>query len=145
MDVLVPDLVDVAVMFIARQGVLQCLSSAHINPQQQGLLDEFCQVHQPTIDDPLSVFARVLRTGEGVLLPPLSAAQLEQIPDERKRRTFRALGARTIIVVPLGGQSGRYGVLAVAVSATGRRLDDHDLELMTRLAEHVGPVLQRWV
>ena len=85
---------------------------------------------------------RVLRTGHPVLIEEVTDAGLEQVGvDEEHRRTLRALGYRSAMIVALEARGRILGALTLATAESGRRYGQADLELAEALARPAGLAL----
>jgi GAF domain-containing protein len=142
-DVLVPDAADVALMFVRERDEFRIVASKHIDPDQQPVLDELAQVHHPHVDHKADPVANVVRTGTSVLSTWVSKEQVERITtDRRVHEAFDKVQPRNIVIVPLEREGVRYGAIVVALSVSGRRFIEGDLEFMREFAASVGPAMQ---
>jgi PAS domain S-box-containing protein len=133
---LVPDLADWCLLDIVEDdGSINQLAAAHAESEKENLLRRLREHRQFGEDDPGST-AKVLRTGQSVLLPDL--------PDP----TFyeRALGRgehldivlrlepRSLMCVPLSARGRTIGAVTLVSSKPDRRYDEEDLLLAEDLA-----------
>jgi hypothetical protein len=66
--------------------------------------------------------------------------QVETITsDARVHAIFDAIRPRNVVVVPLERAGERYGALVMALSSSGRRFIEGDLEFFREFAARVGP------
>jgi PAS domain S-box-containing protein len=83
--------------------------------------------------------ARVLETGEPVLAADLGGERLAQtVGDQRYAAALRALGARSLISVPLVARGRVLGALTCLATASGHRFDRTDVELAQELARRAA-------
>ena len=142
-DALVPDAADVAMMFVRVRDELQLVASSHIDPDQQPLLDELALIHHPPVDHKTDPVAHVMRTGTAVMSTWVRKEQVERVTsDARVHAVFDAVQPRNIVIVPLNRDGRCYGALVVALSLSGRRFIEGDLEFMRELAARIGPAVQ---
>ena len=133
---LVPDLADWCLLDIVEDdGSINQLAAAHAESEKENLLRRLREHRQFGEEDPGST-AKVLRTGQSVLLPDL--------PDP----TFyeRALGRgehldivlrlepRSLMCVPLSARGRTIGAVTLVSSKPDRRYDEEDLLLAEDLA-----------
>lgn len=142
-DVLVPEVADLAAIFLKEGDRLGLAAFQHLNPRQLPLLEKVQRVHAPRVDDEASLVAEVVRTGEGVLLPWIDERAAEQIQNPRIRAIFKALGATNVMVVPLPNGVAVHGALVLAISGSGRQFTRDDLEFAAEFARRGGPILKR--
>ncbi|HKW09309.1 MAG TPA: ATP-binding protein [Gemmatimonadaceae bacterium] len=77
----------------------------------------------------------VIRSGRSELVTEVTEEMLaDMTPDDEHRRLVRALGLRSFIVVPLRGRERIFGALSFVTAESGRRFDQHDLEVAEELA-----------
>jgi hypothetical protein len=144
-DALVPAWADLAMVCLPDQGRLSVAAFAHIDPMQMKALREFQQAHTPQIDDPHSAMARVFRTALAVLMTPDELREMEEkFTNPGVRAAVRVLGPRTTLIAPLLEQATESpcGVLLTAMSTSGRRVDDADLQTLVALGRLVGARLR---
>jgi DNA-binding NarL/FixJ family response regulator/signal transduction histidine kinase len=86
--------------------------------------------------------ARVLSTGESVLLPLVTDDDLQSFAtDAVHLRLLRELGARSMMVVPLRGEDGMLGAVTLALSVSDRRFGDAELAVMEEIAAHAAAII----
>ncbi|WP_437494277.1 AAA family ATPase [Sorangium sp. So ce1014] len=134
----VRSLCDWCTIEVVEDGEIRRISWAHGDPAKELLFDELERRYPPHRDSPHPA-ARVLRTGEPLLLPEISEAVLrEQCEDDGHARLIRELGTYSAITVPLVARGQRIGALGVVSSAPGRRYGDADLELVQEVARRAA-------
>src|SRR5690606_20415749 len=110
----------------------------HVDPARQGLLAELQRRHPPRRGSPHPA-SRVFQTGEPLLIPDVSDAFIrDTCDDEDHARLIRALGARTLIAVPLVARGQTLGVLSLLSAAPERRFDEADLALALELSRRAA-------
>jgi signal transduction histidine kinase len=119
---------------VARDGVPVRVVAEQGDPPSGGELRELRRF-PPDGGDPTDPFGRVVRTGESLLVPEVDEGWLDtNIADEEYRALLRAVGPRSLVVVPLAVRGTVLGVATLASTDPSRRYGiDH-----LRLAEEVG-------
>jgi K+-sensing histidine kinase KdpD len=82
---------------------------------------------------------KVLRTGEPEFQPDFPHSWLEKMAvDDADRETFRSLGLRSLMIVPLVARDRVLGAITLVTAESGRRYERHDLELAQELARRAA-------
>ena len=135
----VPTLADWCVLdLVSEEGDLERLATVHADPDLQPLVDELKR-HPPQWDDEFGT-ARILRTGQPLLIPNVDLGLVEKlISDPDHRRILHALDTRSLVTVPFVARGRLLGAWAFVRSTPGRRpYDDGDLQLAATLARRAG-------
>jgi serine phosphatase RsbU (regulator of sigma subunit) len=83
--------------------------------------------------------ARVLRSGIPAFLPEVTADDIERAAvDPAHHLLLRRLDTTSLIVVPLSVRGRILGSLTFAMSASGRRFDDHDFDVATEIGRRAA-------
>jgi PAS domain S-box-containing protein len=134
-ELAVPQIADwCAVDLLDADGERIPVSVAHVDPAKLRLADEL-RTYEPARPDPESGLGRVFATGEPLLYPEVNDAMLGRAAaDERHLELLRAVGFRSVAIVPirLGGRV--LGAMTLVTVDSGRTLDRSDVDL----AEQVG-------
>jgi GAF domain-containing protein len=139
-DALVPEFADLAQVFVSEGDRLRIVAFRHIDPEQHPVLEQLAAAHRPSIDDRRDPVAQVLRSGEPRMSTWIRREQVETITsDARVHSIFDAIRPRNVVVVPLERAGERYGALVMALSSSGRRFIEGDLEFFREFAARVGP------
>jgi PAS domain S-box-containing protein len=132
----VPFLADVAsVEIVGREGHIERLAIAHAGSRSASRARD-----APTVAHArdLPLVRRVVRSGEPVLLPAstggLPAEALDLFPDD---------APSALVLVPLLTRASSIGVLALAMSDSGRHFTGDDVELAAELAVRAGAAVER--
>ncbi|WP_437747614.1 AAA family ATPase [Sorangium sp. So ce1504] len=134
----VRSLCDWCIIDLVEDGEIRRISWAHRDPAKESLFEELERRYPPRRDSPRPA-ARVLRSGEPLLVPEVSEAVLrDYCEDDGKARLIRELGTHSFITVPLVARGQAIGVLSVASSAPGRRYGGADLELIQEVARRAA-------
>jgi signal transduction histidine kinase/CheY-like chemotaxis protein len=118
----VPALADACLVdLIAEDGGLCCASAAHADPLLENKLRLAAQCLAPAAGGPGGVAAAV-RSGETLTYPRLSDALLKDVvPEEPRRQALRALGVRSLLIVPLRAHGQTIGALTLVSTRRGLR------------------------
>lgn len=123
---------------IGDDGRIRRVAAAHVDPDRQSLLDELASRYPPTWDFP-SPTVRVMRTGRPERRARLTPTILRAVTRDRAhRRMVEALGARSVIVVPLLARGEVLGAVSLVRGASSSRYGTADLELAQDLARRVA-------
>ena len=139
----VPDVADFCLIFLSRNGELPCVACAHATPEGDQLLRRLNRIYKITRGDPLSTVAHVVRTGRAKLR---SAIVDEAAAPETGLRVFtlhHRLGARSALVVPIGGQPNVLGAVSLSFAGSGRRYTTQHVAAAQRLAGLVASFLRK--
>jgi len=139
-QVVVPLLADWCVVHITEQGQpIQPVAVAHADPQKLALADDLQRRYPPAPDAPRGV-AHVLRTGQPEFYPETSDELLAAIArDAEHLELTRALGLKSVMIVPLVTRGHTLGALTLVVSAeSGRQYTAADLALAEELAQRAA-------
>jgi PAS domain S-box-containing protein len=136
-ELLVPAFADwCQVDVLEDDGYIHQVAAARASPVDAA--DEHAlRVPAPTLE---GVLARVMRTGEPLLISEVSDAFLRHIDagDERGRR-LKAAGPRSLLVVPLAARQRTIGVCTLAITTgTARRFSAVELRIMQELAHRAA-------
>jgi hypothetical protein len=106
---------DYSVAFVVdREGRVEAAVGAHRDPTRFGMVERMASAHLPDREDPDSIVADVLKTGEPALIPHLSPEQMERMmaPGEQLELA-RSLGLASLIAAPLAARGRTLGVLVL--------------------------------
>ena len=130
--VLLPGVADACVVTLADEaGTLQRAVVTHVDRQLEQRLQA---LPAPTDESPMT---QVTRTGEALLVPDVRG-RLERRPPgavaDAVRRAW--MSARSAVIAPMVARGRLVGVIALATSRahSDRRMDEHDLRLVTQIA-----------
>jgi PAS domain S-box-containing protein len=132
--VAVPDLADwCAIDVTSPEGELERLTVAHIDSEKVALADEIYR-RWPTDPNAPSGVPSVIRSGQPEIIPEITPAMIEAIPDLELRAIMRDIGLRSSMVVPLTARGRTLGAITLVSAESGRYFGEQDL----RLAEEVA-------
>jgi signal transduction histidine kinase len=131
----VPHLADwCAVDIVDEEGTPFMLEVAHADPTKVELARAVHDRLIPRPDAPTAL-ARVLATGQAVLVPQISPElQTAHISDPEHLRLVRELGPRSLMVVPLRARDRTLGAVTLASAGSGRTYGPDELALAEDLA-----------
>lgn len=134
-ELAVPHIADwCAVDLVDADGDRVPVSVAHVDPAKRRLADEL-RVYEPTRPDPERGLGLVLRTGQSILYPEISDELVGRAAvDDRHLELLRAVGFRSVAIVPIKLAGRVLGVMTLVSAESGRQLTQSDLAL----AEQVG-------
>ena len=134
----VPTLGDWAYIDVAEeQGVVHRLEVAHADEGMKEMADELKR--NPPSREGQGPQSEVIRCGQPTLIEDVSAAGLEtQVDDTRQRELLKAMGARSMMVVPLLARDRCLAALTVLSAQSGRRYGPDDLDLAAELGRRAA-------
>jgi PAS domain S-box-containing protein len=112
------------------------IASSHDDPERDAAMIALEQ-HGINDDSP-SRALDVLRRGTLELLPDVSDDWLESYCDQEELPLMRALGARSLLLMPLVTGGRPLGVLTIGTARDGARLSDDDVALAAGVADRAA-------
>ncbi|MEA2933074.1 MAG: hypothetical protein QOI56_1859 [Actinomycetota bacterium] len=132
----VPGIADSCTVHLVDDDGLRLVVTAHADPDSDAMLRELVRRGRPTTN---AALARVVETGEPVVVPEVSDDELERLGQGTEELVIlRRLGVRSIMLVPLSNRERRIGVLAVTMGRSDRRYRPSDLPFVEDLAGRVA-------
>jgi PAS domain S-box-containing protein len=133
----VPRLADVAFVDLIEEGMLRRVAVAHRDPAREATVMGVGSLG-PVIWKETGLY-KVARTGEEEFIPVVDDDILRATTrDEEHLAIVRAMGPRSVIMVPLVGHSGVLGVLTLGIVDDARRYDRSDLAAARAIADRAG-------
>jgi serine phosphatase RsbU (regulator of sigma subunit) len=131
---------DYSIAFVAGpDGRVVDAVGAHRDPARFGMVERMALARLPDPEDPSSIVARVLASGEAVLIPRVPPGELEKIMAPGDQRNLaRELGLESVIVVPLAARGRTLGALSLVRDGDSPPFDEDDLSLAGMLAARAG-------
>ena len=131
---------DYSVAFLAGpDGRVVDAVGAHRDPARFGMVERMARARLPDPENAASLAARVLASGEPVLIPEVPPGELERIMAPGEQRALaRELGLGSVIVVPLLARGRTLGALALVRDDGSPPFDEDDLSLAGMLAARAG-------
>ncbi len=134
---IVPDLADGCIVdLVAEDGSVACGAVAHADPTQEQRLREAAKSQLPLLQTRGGV-GDVLRTGQSLLLARLPSPPPGE-HEEPRHQALRALGARSLLIVPLRARGRTLGALTLLASRRFRRFGRGDQALALELAQRAA-------
>ncbi len=142
-ELAVPDIADwCAVDLPDGEGGRKTVAIAHIDPERLGMAEEL-RSYMPERLDPERGVGRVLHTGEASLLPEISEEMLQQAAvDERHLELLRALGFRSVLIVPMRLGDRTLGAMTLVSAESERVLDEFDLGFAEQIAARCAVAIE---
>ncbi len=131
---------DYSVAFaVDREGRVEAAVGAHRDPARFGMVERMANARLPDPDDPDSIVANVLKTGEAALIPVVPLEQMERMmaPGEQLELA-RSLGLASVIAVPLAARGRTLGVLVLVRDDPSTPFVEEDQSLAGMLAARAG-------
>ena len=139
----VPEMADwCAVDLLGVDGRLERVALTHTDPA--------LREQAPRAQPPLPARRRRPRRGAYEVVESGEPRLLAEVSDELLRRStgseeqyalLRELGIRSVIIVPMATRERTLGTLTFATGASGRRYDDHDVEVAHELARRCATAI----
>lgn len=142
-ELAVPDVVDwCAVDLIDDDGDTRTVAVAHVDPNRLSLAEELRR-YVPDRPDADQGMGLVLRTGEPLLYPEISEEMLAGAArDERHLELLRAVGFRSVLIVPMRLGEKILGAMTLVSAESERVLDQFDLHLAEQLAARAAVAIE---
>jgi PAS domain S-box-containing protein len=131
----VPELADWCTVHLRTEdGGIEQVALAHADPDRVGWAQEVQRRYPLDPGAPTGV-PNVLRTGAAELYSEIpEALPRAGAVDEEHHRLLAELGMRSAIIAPLIAREQTIGTLTFVTGPSGRRFDEHDLDLARELA-----------
>jgi serine phosphatase RsbU (regulator of sigma subunit) len=111
---------------------------AHTDPAKLVLAQEL-RSYDPTQASPDTGVGRVVASGASELYPDVTDDMLAAgAVDENHLRLLRAVGFRSVLLVPLRARGRSLGVMTLVTAESLRRFDQRDLEFAEQLADRAA-------
>lgn len=139
---MVPEHADWCAVDILKNGSVERLAVAHVNPDKTRLAKELNHYRNLTLTEK-SGLGRVLRTGESEFYPVITDEMLVQKAVSLEHLAkIREIGFRSAIVVPLKIHRQILGALTLVNSETDRSFDLNDLVLAEELGRRAALAIE---
>ncbi len=139
----VPQIADwCAVDLFDEEGRREHVAVAHADPQKLAMINRL-RASAPEELDPGRGLGRVLRTGEPMLYPEVSDELLvAAAADAQQLDLLRAVGLRSLLIVPLKIRGQTIGALTLVSAESGRTFDDDDVRFAEQIAERAAQAVE---
>jgi serine phosphatase RsbU (regulator of sigma subunit) len=133
-DLAVQGIADWAAVHLVRDGRIERVSVAHLDPAKVAFVDELERRYPPDLHAPGGAM-EVARTGVPVVMSDVPDELLvASAQDETHLELIRAIGMRSAIVVPLQSRGRSLGALTLVQAESGERFTSDDLTFVGQLA-----------
>lgn len=134
----VPTLADYCVVDIVEEGgVIRRVATAHADPERERLAAEL--LNYPPDPASQSMIAQTLRSGQPTLTARVTASIIERaVTGDRHHELIRALGPRSILVVPLVARGHTLGTITLNMAESGRVFGPAEQELAEEVARRAA-------
>jgi serine phosphatase RsbU (regulator of sigma subunit) len=130
----VPEIADWCAVDLAAGDGVERVAVAHVDPARVELAREMQERYPPDPHTNTGVYG-VLRHGIAELYPEISDEMLAAgARDSEHLEIVRSVGLRSAMLVPMRVRDRVLGVLSFVSAESGRRFDEHDLQLAEDLA-----------
>jgi len=135
----VPEVADwCAVDLLDERGERQQVVVAHPDPSKL-VLAERLRTYETAAGSEEPAVVRVARTGVSELYPDVTDELLERgAVDEAHLELLRAVGFRSVLVVPMKARGRTFGAMTLVTSESRRRLDDDDRQFAEQIADRAA-------
>jgi PAS domain S-box-containing protein len=142
-QLVVPGLADWCAVDVVDSGErLQQVAIAHVDPDKIAFAREFRSRYPPDPDDDTGIYG-VLRSGRPELYPEIPDELLEQsITDSEQLESIRALGMRSVMLIPMAVGGRTIGVLTMVSAESRRAFDEDDLAFAGDLARRAATAVE---
>ncbi len=142
-DLVVPHFADWCVVQVVDDDrKLQRIAVAHRDPEKVALALASASDYPENPDSPNSA-ASILRTGQSVYIPDITAEQLDAAAqDDRHREILRAISLRSALSVPLVVGGRVTGVLSLVNGESERRFEPDDVAFAENLAGRAAAAIE---
>ncbi|HEX7120349.1 MAG TPA: PAS domain S-box protein [Longimicrobiales bacterium] len=131
-------LADGCAVDLLENGTVRRLAIAHAEPDVEERVRQL-ELKWPLKLRPASVEAEVLSTAEPALIREVTDADLRRfMRGEEHFHAIRAMGLRSIMVVPLNARGRTFGAILLTSDVSGRVFDEEDLATAQALALRVA-------
>jgi len=138
----VPALADFCLIFLAKGKEIPCVASAHSTADGERLLRRLNRVYRITRKDPISTVAHVLRSGRPQLRSEIALEPNQPRAGVGVFTLHQRLGARSVLVVPIGTRPYVVGAVSLAYAHSQRQYSSHDVPVARRLGAMIAAFLR---
>jgi len=136
----VPDIADwCAVRILADDGTTMRIADVHSDPSREAMLKEMVENFPPTEDFGPN---KVIREGKADFIPDTSGLADRVGVNEKHRELLHRIGFTSYICVPMRSRARIRGIISMAITDSGRRFTEADLELAEVLAERATMAME---
>ena len=142
-QLVVPGLADWCAVDVVDANLrLNQVAVAHVDPDKVAFARDFRSRYPPDPNEDSGLYG-VLRSGRPELYPELPDELLEQsIPDTEQLEAIRALGMRSVMLIPMVVAGRTIGVLTMVSAESRRAFDEADLAFAGDLARRAATAVE---
>jgi PAS domain S-box-containing protein len=142
-QLVVPGLADWCAVDVVDANLrLNQVAIAHVDPDKVAFAREFRNRYPPDPNDDSGIYG-VLRSGRPELYPELPDELLEQsIRDPEQLESIRAIGMRSVMLIPMVVAGRTIGVLTMVSAESRRSFDEDDLVFAGDLARRAATAVE---
>ena len=142
-QLVVPGLADWCAVDVVDASLrLNQVAVAHVDPDKVAFARDFRSRYPPDPNEDSGLYG-VLRSGRPELYPELPDELLEQsIPDTEQLEAIRALGMRSVMLIPMVVAGRTIGVLTMVSAESRRAFDEDDLAFAGDLARRAATAVE---
>ncbi len=130
----VPGIADWCSVRVIEQGQLTRTAVAHADPTKLAKVEEYFRLYPDDVRQDRGL-GRVLATGTPELIPEVTEETLVHgARDATHLALLRALGMRSVLIVPLNARGRTLGAITMIAAESGREFGEDDLRLAEDLA-----------
>ncbi len=132
----VPFVADYCILYELQEGrEVRQVATAHVDPEKEELLERLGRLYHPTLDNPASPAAGVIRTGTPRFsADPSPETAYAVTEDHQVLAIYEQLQPRSWMVLPLSIRGQTFGALFLATSDSGRTFGETEMRLGRELA-----------
>ncbi len=139
----VPQIADwCAVDVVGEHGEIERVATHHADPSKLALALALDRDYHPSREEPLGV-PEVIRSGQARIYTDITPEALASYArDEGHLEMLRAIGATSVVIVPLSAPTRTVGAITLVSAESSRRLTRADLALAVRLGRRAGTAVE---
>jgi PAS domain S-box-containing protein len=139
----VPQIADwCAVDLLNERGEIENVAVHHSDPDKVALAERLNSDYRPMLEEPGGV-PEAIRTGQPQIFTDIPAEALTAYArDPEHLELLRAVGATSMIIVPMAGPTRTIGAITLVSSESSRRLTQADVSLAMRLGRRAGSAVE---
>ncbi len=139
----VPQIADwCAVDVLDESGEIERVAVHHTDPRMIALAEELNRGYPRALEEPVGV-PEVIRSGRARIYTNIGPDALAAYArDGTHLELLQAIGASTVVIVPLAAPAGTIGAITLVSAESGRRLSPADLALAERLGRRAGTAVE---
>ena len=139
---LVPRLADWCLVQVLDDGELRTVGIQHTDKEKVMWAEQIAVRYPTRMDEPTGA-PNVLRTGVSEIYPHVLEEMVEAAAvDGEHLAILRQLGMSSVLIAPLAGRSGTFGVVTLIYAESGRRYSDVDVRFVEDVTRRAALALE---